>query len=234
MNKYFLPLFICLFMPTVFAQLSYAVPGQGINPPPVIGGDALPSPAVSTGVADGSNGSIFQTRPEQIPLIINLRMATYSHNTHQYMGKRNVLTLRTDTLNAMKIDLITSILQIDLNSASANENISVDISESQLAQIQNVLISHPYVSSQPTWLFHYLPVVRKFCYWAVVLGVVFATVMLSVAAYGMVMSHRGSADKVISTVAGLMVLLMAYTIYSLLIRNAQTSTSQSIQTNPLQ
>lgn len=255
MNKYSILLLLCLAMPAAFAQNAGSgirgagsvnlaptspPPGQGMQPAPVIGGDALPPPTVPTGMIGHANGSIFPVSPERIPLIINLRTDTYSHNTHQYMGKRVVLTFRTDTLNLMQMDLIAGILPLNLNTASANgeNNISIDVNESQLEQIQNVLVpaTHNSPAPQQTFLFHYLPIARKFCQWAVMLGVVFATIMLAVAAYGMVMSHRGSADKVISTVAGLVVLLMAYTIYSLLISNASNhrSINQTVQTSPLQ
>jgi hypothetical protein len=232
MNKYFLTLLFCL-------SVSAPSLGQGLRPAPLIAGDTAPSPLVATGSSNYTNSSIFSVSPEQIPLIINLRTDTYSHNTHQYMGKRNVLTLRTNTLNAMQTDLVAAILQLNLNAGKANSshNMIIDVNESQLAQIQNVLVSsvHNHQTSQQTWLFNYLPVVRRFCHWAVMLGVVFATIMLAVAAYGVVMSHRGSADKVISTVAGLMVLLMAYTIYCLLIANAgnHQTINQTIQSSPL-
>lgn len=222
----------CLGMPAAFAQLlNTETPGQGMNPAPVIAGDALPPPPVPSGSSSNANSSIFPVMPEQIPQIICLRTDTYSHNTHQYMGKRTVLTIRTSILNAMQKDLIAGILQLGLSPVATNGEhaISLDVSASQLEQIQNVLMPSlsNEQSSQPTWLFHYLPIVRNFCQWAVLLGVVFATVMLSVAAYGTVMSHRGSADKIISTIAGLMVLLMAYTIYSLLIANAGSRPSSS-------
>jgi hypothetical protein len=251
MNNYFFLLLLSLSMPAAIAQnmgsrlspyTSLAAtppPGQGIHPAPVISADTMPPPAVPTGSSPEYSGSTFHTIPERLPIIINLRTDAYSHNTHQYLGKRVVLTFRTNALNAMQMDLINVILQLDANSdlVKGKHNISVDVNEEQLLQIQEVLVPPAHHGqSQRMWLFHYLPVVRKFGCWVIGLGVVFATVMVSLAAYGVIMSHRGSADRVISTVAGLMILFMAYTIYCLLASNASEhhSDNQTIQSGPLQ
>jgi hypothetical protein len=238
MNKYSLLLLLSLVTQPAFAD-NITVLGQGLHPAPVIYGDSVPPPPVPTGSNNDINSSVFPASPERTALTINLLTGTYSHNTKQYMGKRVVLTFKTNILNAMQMDLISGILQVDLNSGPANENnLSIDVNEDQLEQIQNVLVPATYSQENPkqTWLFHYLPIVRKWCCWAVGLGVVFATVMLALAAYGIVMSHRGSADKVISTVAGLAVLLMAYTIYSLLVTNLSNHQllNQTITPSPLQ
>lgn len=234
MNKYCLLLLLLLFVPAAFAQ-NAPPPGQGMHPASVIGGDMLPSPSAPSGFSLNTNSTNFANLPEQIPLTIYLRTDTYSHNGHQYMGKRTVLTIRTTMLNVMQLDLIISMLAIDLNSIPKNgeQAISVDVNENQLKNIENILIpvTHQLHSVRQSSPFYYVPMVQKFGRLAVLLGVIFATVMLAIAAHGMVMSHRGSADKIISTVAGLMVLLMAYTIYCLLIDNTRTASMAAVSTN---
>ena len=217
-------LLCCLAIPIALAQ--------GMNPAPVIGGDMLPSPAVPSGLSLNTNSTNFANTLEQIPLTIYLRTDTYSHNNHQYMGKRTVLTIRTAMLNAMQLDLITSMLPINLNSVQTNGEhaVTVDVNENQLENIEKILVpaSHRVPNVSQASPFNYVPVVRKFGRCAILLGIIFATVMLAIAAYGMVMSHRGSADKIISTVAGLIVLLMAYTIYCLLIDNTKTASLAAV------
>ena len=221
-----------LTMSTVLAQVP-PPPGDGIYPAAVTRGDVGPAPAVPTESINNASSSIFATMPEQIPMIVNVRTATHSNNTHQYMGKRIVFSIRMNTLNPMQQDLISSILS--LSSITGQQNVTIDVNQDQLAQIEKVLDAHTSIGQKPNQfkLFNYLPTVRKFGRWAVLLGVVYATVMLAIAAYGIVMSHRSSADKVISTMAGLIVLLMAYTIYCLVINNAsQSSISTTISDTP--
>lgn len=224
------------------------VSGQGTHPAPEISGDTLTPPAVPTVGVFNSASSIFATQSEQIPLTIYLRTDTYSQNTHQFMGKRTVLTLRPNTLNAMQLDLVKGILQLDLSSAQTKSQpaLWLDVSENQLEQLQTVIYptstnavsnNQSLVSAQ---LFHYLPVVKRFARYAVLLGVVFATVLLAFATSSLVMGQRGSSEKIIGTGVGLIVLLLAFSIYNLLISNAAnqssstTTLTSSTNTTPIQ
>lgn len=223
MIKYFCVVLLSLYcMANAFAQApAPPPPGQGINPAPVIPGDLSSSPPVPTGLANSLPTTKFPQQSEQIPETIYLRADTYSHNIHQYMGKHIVLSIRPSTLDNMRADLIHTILPLD-SSQIINHVAVIDVSQGQLQEIEKILDtgSEETNTSVQTWLFHYLPIVKKFSAKAISLGLVFATVMLSIAAFGVVMSHRGSTDKAISTTAGLIVLLMAYSIYCLLISNA--------------
>jgi hypothetical protein len=65
-----------------------------------------------------------------------------------------------------------------------------------------------------------LPIVRRFCRKIVILGVVFATVYMAFAAFSVVLGHREGGQRVIGTAAGLMLLLMGYSIFKVVQINA--------------
>ena len=243
----YLSLLWLLTVQIALAQLpAPPAPGQGSHPPAEIGGDALAAPAVATAHAFNSADSIFPNQSEQIPTTIYLRADVYSRNTHQFMGKRTVWTIRPATLNAMQLDLVSGILQLDLHSTQTNAEhaLWLDISTAQLEQLQAVLNSTSHTlnpNNQATFttqLFRYLPVVKRFARYAVLLGIVFATVLIAFAAYGLIMGQRGSSEKIIGTAAGLIVLLLAFSIYSLLISNtingssSDTNLTSSTSSNP--
>jgi hypothetical protein len=58
-------------------------------------------------------------------------------------------------------------------------------------------------------------VIRIFCRYLVILGVVVACIFMAFAAAGVAMGHRNAGAKVISTAAGLMILVMSYSIYKI-------------------
>lgn len=65
-----------------------------------------------------------------------------------------------------------------------------------------------------------LPIVKPFCRKIVILGVVFATVFMAFAAFSVVLGHKDSGQRVIGAAAGLMLLLMGYSIYKVVQINA--------------
>lgn len=64
-----------------------------------------------------------------------------------------------------------------------------------------------------------LPTVRTFSRYLVILGVVFATVFVSMAAWSMVMGGQYGAARVMGAVGGLLMLLAGYTIYKIVQMN---------------
>jgi hypothetical protein len=54
----------------------------------------------------------------------------------------------------------------------------------------------------------------------VILGVVFATIFMIFAALGVILGHPHAGQRVIGTAAGLMLLLMGYSIYKIVMINA--------------
>jgi hypothetical protein len=67
----------------------------------------------------------------------------------------------------------------------------------------------------PTMTGNPLPTVRTFCRYLVILGVVAGTIWMSLAATAVVMGHREGGARVVGTAAGLMLLLMGYTIWKI-------------------
>jgi hypothetical protein len=65
-----------------------------------------------------------------------------------------------------------------------------------------------------------LPIVRIFCRKIVILGVVFATVFMAFAAFSVILGHKDSGQRVFGAAAGLMLLLMGYSIYKVIQINA--------------
>jgi hypothetical protein len=64
------------------------------------------------------------------------------------------------------------------------------------------------------------PTTLKFARWGVLLGVIFATIFMAFSAYSVVLGHKGGGHRVAGTAAGLMLLLMGYTIYKIVMINA--------------
>jgi hypothetical protein len=65
-----------------------------------------------------------------------------------------------------------------------------------------------------------IPTVRLFCRILVIAGVVFATVYMAFAALSVVLGHPHGGQRIIGTAGGLMLLLMAYSIYKIVVINA--------------
>lgn len=64
-----------------------------------------------------------------------------------------------------------------------------------------------------------LPTVRTFCRYLVILGVVVATIWVSMAAVSVVMGNRNGQDRVIGAVGGLLLLLAGYTVWKIVQMN---------------
>jgi hypothetical protein len=65
-----------------------------------------------------------------------------------------------------------------------------------------------------------LTTVRGFCRYLVLGGVVFATVLMIMAAYGLIQGNRHAGGRVLSAAGGLILLLMSYSIWKVLVTNS--------------
>ena len=65
-----------------------------------------------------------------------------------------------------------------------------------------------------------LPIIRYFGRWIVLAGVVIATINMIMAAWTVTAGHEKAGQRVIATAAGLMLLLMGYSIWKVVIINA--------------
>jgi hypothetical protein len=100
--------------------------------------------------------------------------------------------------------------------------------------LNNANIIQQTYHPQDTSLYTYtptLPIVVPFARYFVLLGVVFATVMLIMAAYSMVMGHSYAGTRAIAVIAGLMTLLSAFTIYKIVILDLLNSNSTTVTSN---
>jgi hypothetical protein len=79
-----------------------------------------------------------------------------------------------------------------------------------------------------------LPFVPVFGRYLIILGVVFATVKISLAAYAMVMGHPYAGSRAIAAASGLLMLMASYTIYKIVIMNTTHSNSTTVTNQSFQ
>ena len=224
-------------------------PGDGMQPLPIISGDtgaALPPPADQ---ADTGSGSQFSAGTGSDRTVVRIYRQTNGGPTGASRGQRMVQTLRPDQLSDKQIDAINGILGINMR--SGEQSIDVPADDQKLAQIQDILAAYPQTTSgadgrkkivrdQPgqgypkpenKGLWDYqgpLPTVKTFARWLVILAVVSATIWMALAAWSMVLGHPYGGSRVISSAAGLILILMAFTIYKIV----QLNTFKGNNSNP--
>lgn len=223
-------------------------PGDGATPAPVPPGDVGAPPPVPTGQADPTPGHNFPVGAGRDRTIVRV----YRNNGR---GDRMTMTIRPDGLNADQLGRINGILGI--NMLSGEQTIDVTASDSQIEQINDALAPSPNTnagmnngrkfidSDTPAQgypkpgrenLYNFqgpLPTVQTFCRYLVILGVVSATVWMALAMYGMIAGHPYAGSRMIGTAAGLMLLLMGYTIWKIVQMNTfnRNSTGPTINQN---
>ncbi|SRR5579875_638387 len=212
------------------------IPGDGQTPNPVTPGDAgYPTPPPSD-TADMTHGNIFPagTGYDRTTIIIQ-------RQNNNGRGTRVVQTLRPDSLTPQQQQQVMAILGVNPNSGEAD--VTVTATDSQLAQIQNILNPYPNAQiingrttittdspgpnaninkPQNQSIYQYqgpLPTVKTFARYLVLMGVVAATVWMALAAYSVVLGNPYGGARVISAAAGLMTLLAAYTIWKIVQMN---------------
>ncbi len=209
--------------------------GDGTTAPAVIQGDTGTAPAVPNNGADTTDGvglSNFLTGPSHDQGIIYLYHQQQPGADGVSRGMKMVQTINPATLTANDWSQIQGIVGAPNGTAATN----VQVTDSQLAQIQQILAPYPgtttesnglkvitadqpaNIAGNPTAHYNYdgvLPTVRTFSKYLVILGVVVATVWMSLAAYSMVLGHPYAGSRVIGTAAGLILLLSGYTIWKI-------------------
>lgn len=194
-------------------------PGSGDIPQPLVGGDAGAAPRPPSGRHDPTSGSRFATQNETVPI-------PYQPFSYPTTDGRPLRTVMPDR--------------------QANVNPNGVITNQQLETIQNRQYPWPtnyimdaqdrkyIVSDGPgpirrqyyrPWFLHErnnapIPTVRILTRLLVKAGAVFATVLLAIAAFGVVSSHKDSGQRVVGTAGGLILLFMAYSIYKVVMINA--------------
>lgn len=235
----------------------YSPPMQGSPPPPgdgdaaqeVTAGDRGAPLPPSSGNADMTHGNLFPAGQGKDRTTVYI----YSQGKSG-RGSRMVQTIRPSALTEKQKNDIGGILGINMD--SGEESINANASESQLAQIQNILAPYPNADNEGgrtkinddapgnganinkevdgrktnESLYTYqgpLPTVRTFARYLVILGVVSATVWMALAAYSMVMGNPYGGARVVSAAAGLMLLLCSYTIWKIVQMNTFKDNSNS-------
>jgi hypothetical protein len=213
--------------------------GDGDTPLQVEPGDVQAPPPVASGTADTTPGHRFPVGNGSNRTTVRIYRQINGNAAGQSRGEGMVQTIRPDQLSADQISQINGILGI--NMLSGQDNMDVQASNDQIEQVQNVLFPYPQAQDQGGKKFINsdspaqgypkagqesiydfqgpLPTVRTFCRYLVILGVVSATIWMALAMYSAVMGHPYGGARVIGSVAGLMLLLMGYTIWKIVQMN---------------
>jgi hypothetical protein len=215
-------------------------PGSGTTAPDLIQGDTGTAPTVPNPGADTTSGvglSNFTTGQSHDPGIIYLYHQQQPGADGVSRGMKMDMTINPATLTSDQWSQIQGLIGSP-STTSAATNMQVD--DSTLAQIQQILAPYPQTTTEsnglkaittdspaqipnaPTAHYQYdgtLPTVVTFGRFLVILGVVFATVWMALAAFGMVLGLPYAGSRVIGTAAGLMVLLSAFTIWKIVRMN---------------
>lgn len=213
--------------------------GDGATPAPLLPGDVQAPPAVPSGQHDPTHGNWFPVGNGSDRTVVYVHRQRNGGPLGQSRGDGMVTTIRPDQLSADQIGRIGGILGINMQ--SGERVIEVQASPQQLEQIQEVLAPYPQASNSGGRKFidsdapaagypkagreniydfqGPLPTVRTFSRYLVILGVVSATVWMALAMYAMVLGHPYGGARAIGTAAGLMLLLMGYTIWKVVQMN---------------
>lgn len=209
-------------------------PGSGNNPLPVNPGDTGALMAPPTGQADNTAGTSAPVGVGQSDPMVRI----FVDNADKGTGLRMVQTLRPNTLTAEQLGKIQGLLGVNLS--SGEPIIDVTTSKDTMEQINQALAPYPdapagadgrkqitadnpaqgYPRETPKYDFKGpLPTVRTFSRYLVILGVVAATIFMALAATSVVLGHPYAGSRVVGAAAGLMLLLMGYTIWKIVQMN---------------
>jgi len=223
-----------------FSAPSPPPPGDGPTPAPVTPGDGGSAPPVPTGQADSTPGHNFPVGSGSDRTTVQL-----FHSDGR--GTRQVGTIRGDSLTNDQLSQIEGILGVNMR--SGEQNVNANVSDAQLEQINEALAAYPqatnsggrktidndapgngYPQTPSRYGFtpdHPLPTVWTFSRYLVILGVVSATIFMSLAAWSMILGHPYGGARMIGAAAGLMLLLSAYTIWKVVQMNTFNANSDT-------
>ncbi len=208
--------------------------GDGNIAPPEIVNDAMAPPADPSGVAQSN--PVYGTN---FPVGVGSGRTLVFIYDNGPRGIRLDQTIRPDQLSINAISQISAIL--GQNIESGQPYIQVVASDGQIAEINQVLAPYPnaivangrttIINDSPAakypvpgttnrYMFQGpLPTVATFGRYLVILGVVCATIFMALASYSIVSGSQYGGARVIGSAAGLILLLMAYTIWKVVQMN---------------
>jgi len=177
--------------------------GSGDTAPLVTAGDSLASRAKPpTGKVDTTSGSKFRTELEKV-------RKPPSPSTSTLGGASFTIESQPPSPNGMG------------HGITIGGRLVVDLDYLQKPKQQN---SDPFAlppTSNNLSVKSKLMTIRQFARFLVKLGVVFATVMMIFAAFAVILGRREGGARVVSTAGGLILLLMAYTIWKQVMLNTR-------------
>ncbi|MGH9553018.1 MAG: hypothetical protein ACRD3W_26805, partial [Terriglobales bacterium] len=220
-------------------------PGDGQVAPLEIPGDMGVNPPVpSNPVIVDAPETPFEARKKAVGTGFErsvVRLIGTDHND----GSTVVLqTLRMDTLTKDQSQAVQGLFPAIFAQRGQPVIDVANVTDAQMALLNQILFPYPrYVTSAnqarlaqisgnpdwkqvvadnapPTTRVFILPKVHEFCRYLVILGVVCSTIFMILAATGYMFGHREADARVIGAIAGLMVLLMAFTIWKIVMRNS--------------
>jgi hypothetical protein len=213
--------------------------GDGSNPMPVNPGDNLAPMAPPSGQADQTAGTNFPNGIGKSRTIVRIYRQTNGGPLGASRGQRESQEIRPDQLSDAQIQKINGIFGI--NMLSGEKYIDVFATDAQIERMQEVLYAWPghdmengrkkinrdqpaagYPKPGRESIYDFqgpLPTVRTFSRYLVILGVVVATIFMSFAATSVIMGSRDGGTRVVGAAAGLLLLLMGYTIWKVVQMN---------------
>jgi hypothetical protein len=187
--------------------------GSGSSPQPVISGDSASMPAASgTAQSTPVNGTNFPTRNGQGSVLkgstedIPAERQTQGTPQPQPSGPHVVMQDKAAQEGPSSPSNGLKKTSLDIQSATNKPNVRPFAG---LMGTNTVRLNGPTTT------------VRPFARYLVKLGVVFSTVLMIFAAYSVILGQRDGAARVVSTAAGLILLLMGYTIYKIVVMDTQ-------------
>jgi hypothetical protein len=221
--------------------------GDGPTPAPVNPGDNVAPSEPGSGQADRTHGNVFPAGIGKDRTVVRVYRKTNGGALGTPRGDRMVQTIRPDQLSMKAIQDINGILGINMQ--SGEQSIDVEATDQQIEQIQDVFAQYPGYqmnnnrkkinNDQPAAGYPKpgresrfeingpLPTVRTFSRYLVILGVVSATVFMGLAASSVVLGHPYAGARVVGAAAGLMLLLMGYTIWKVVQMNTFRANSNA-------
>lgn len=236
-------------------------PGNGAYPNAQISGNQGNPPGMPNKQADPTTGNMFPSGAANLHTIVYVYRQEKTGSLTIPTDWKMVMTIAPATLPIGIVTQINGVLQhlnpgFNMLDGSLTKN--AQATNMDIAAIENILAPYPSSSTMSIDGTSYkfidstvqgtlptpnagsftgpLPTVRVFCKWLVNLGLVAATVWMIFAAWGVISGDKYAGSRVTGTAGGLILLLMAFTIWKVVQLNMTSSNTNddraTLMTNP--